>query len=64
MLLFHMIIEYIAEFSIILHRSGGSPDKWTKRNSSIYDSIIIVSSYHGVKYSGVFAYESIVLYIL
>ena len=64
MLLFHMIIEYIAEFSIILHRSGGSPDKWTERNSSIFDSIIIVSSYHGVKYSGVFAYESIVLYIL
>ena len=26
MLLFHMIIEYIAEFSMILHRSGGSPD--------------------------------------
>ena len=49
MLLFRMIIEYIAEFSMILHRSSGSPDKWTERNRSIYDSIITVLSYHGVK---------------
>ena len=55
MLLFHMIIEYIVELSMILHRSGGSPDKWPERNSSIFDSIITMTSYHDVKYSGVFA---------